>query len=83
MPVAVQVHSDLSSVATDPEESTEPVLILGHALHAVGGSVSPRVLVQWSSPSALETWEDELDMRRRYPTSPAWGQAGFKKGGMS
>jgi hypothetical protein len=32
-------------------------------------------------PSSLTTWEEAIDLRRRYPTSPAWGQAGFQGGG--
>ena len=32
--------------------------------------MTPRILVQGNSPSFLQTWEDEFDMRHRFPTSP-------------
>ena len=35
-----------------------------------------QVLIQWSSwPPALATWEDEVVLREKFPTAPAWGQA--------
>lgn len=38
-----------------------------------------QVLVQWSGqPESLATWEDQDDLKRRFPRAPAWGQAGFQ-----
>ena len=28
----------------------------------------------------MQTWEDEFDIRRRYPQAPAWGQAASEGG---
>jgi hypothetical protein len=46
-----------------------------------GSSSVFQVQVLWSGlPSSLTTWEEVADLRRRYPSSPAWGQAGFQEG---
>ena len=75
VPASVAVSTDISSVATNSDEPAAPVMVVQHALKIIGGTVKPRILVQWDSPSSLQTWEDELDMRRRFPLSSAWGQA--------
>jgi len=72
---SVAVSTDLSSAATNSDEPAAPVMVIQHALKIIGGTVKPRILVQWDSPSSLQTWEDELDMRHRFPLSSAWGQA--------
>jgi hypothetical protein len=47
-----------------------------------GATVRTRALVQWTSLSAsLATWEDEPQLRARFPRAPAWGQAGIEEGG--
>lgn len=34
------------------------------------------MLIRWSGcDAALDTWEDEFDVRRRFPRAAAWGQA--------
>ena len=75
IPATHPVSTDLSSVATDPEAPTQPVRVIQRALKAMGGAATTRILVQWNSPSLLQTWKDESDLRRRFPASPAWGQA--------
>ena len=74
VPTSVAVSTDLSSVATNSDEPAAPVMVIQHALKIIEGTVKPRILVQWDSPSSLQTWEDEQDMRRRFHLSSAWGQ---------
>jgi len=72
IPADTQVSSDLSSVSTDPFVEVSPVAVLDHKLVAHAGAVVPRVKIQWSGmPSTLATWEDEKDLRRRFPSAPA------------
>ncbi|WVZ53598.1 hypothetical protein U9M48_004515 [Paspalum notatum var. saurae] len=84
IPAQTPVHSDLSSLATDPEHVLLPVHVLQRALVAHGGRTAKRVLIQWGSDSvSFNTWEDEYNLRRQYLQAPAWGQAGFQERGMS
>jgi hypothetical protein len=47
-----------------------------------GATVRTQALVQWTSlPASLATWEDEPQLRARFPRAPAWGQAGVEEGG--
>jgi hypothetical protein len=35
-----------------------------------------QIQVEWSDPMATNiTWEDVVELRQRFPSSPAWGQA--------
>lgn len=69
-----------------PEEedavlSDEPAQVLQRRQYLRGSTVRPQVLVQWSSqPASLATWEDEIQLKARFPASPAWGQAGTEEG---
>ncbi|WVZ81498.1 hypothetical protein U9M48_028869 [Paspalum notatum var. saurae] len=77
-----QVSPDLSSVCTDPLQPLVPERILQQRLFPKGTSMISLVLVQWSSlPPEMSTWEEEQDVRRRFPTSPASGQAGIQERG--
>lgn len=59
----------------------EPCLILQRRQYLRGSTVRLQVLVQWSSlPASLATWEDEAQLRSRFPSAPAWGQAGTEEG---
>ena len=41
-----------------------------------------QVLIKWSSwPESMATWEDLEALRQRFPSAPAWGQAGSLQGG--
>jgi len=76
------VSADLSSVITDPFLEVLPVALLGQQLVGHAGAVVPRVKVQWTGMSTeLATWEDEADLRRRFPDAPAWGHASSQGGG--
>lgn len=42
------------------------------------------MLIKWSHmPTSLATWENLVDLQRRFPKAPAWGQAGSFAGGVS
>jgi len=74
---ATQVSSDLSVIPTDSSLDILPVMLLDRKMVAHAGAVAPRIKVQWSQmPSTMANWEDESDLRRRFPTAPAWGHAG-------
>lgn len=65
----------------EPEDCQpdEPYQVLQHRQYLRGSTVRAQVLVQWSSmPESLATWEDETQLRARFPSSPAWGQAGVE-----
>lgn len=81
IPPHIEVSTDLATVCTDPTDSPIPVAMLDRALKGAGGATSSRVLVQWNSASQLISWEDEQDLRRRFPGAPAWGQAASEGGG--
>lgn len=82
MPPSAQVSSDLSSFGSDISDAVTPLAMLDRKLIAHAGAAALRVKIQWSGmPPSLATWEDEADLRRRFPSSPAWGHAGGKGGG--
>jgi hypothetical protein len=40
-----------------------------------------QVLIQWARMAPnLATWEDENELRTKYPLAPTWGQAVCKEG---
>ena len=57
-----------------------PIHVLDTQLIPQGNAVVSKLLIQWDLVSNLQTWEDELDIRRCYPQAPAWGQAAFQGG---
>jgi hypothetical protein len=80
VPPQTTVSTDLSTVCTDPSIPVLPLLVLDRALHLVGGSAMPRILVKWNMASNFSSWEDEQDLRLRFPITPAWGQAATQGG---
>lgn len=59
-----------------------PVKVLKRRLQKYGECMLPQVLVCWSSWSdELATWENEEELKRKFPCALAWGQAKFKGGG--
>jgi len=77
VPAATSVSAELDSVSTDPFLDVSPVAVIDHQLIPHAGTVVPRVKIQWTGmTAAMATWEDEADMRRRFPSAPAWGHAG-------
>jgi hypothetical protein len=61
-----------------------PVQVMQRRTITCGSRQVAQVLIRWSRCDAtLDTWEDELSLRRQFPSATAWGQAAPKEGGMS
>jgi hypothetical protein len=70
----------VSSLLPDLSHNLQvPEVVLDTRLRRRAGKVQTQLLIKWSGwhPS-LATWEEEQDVRRRFPRAPAWGQAGSK-----
>jgi hypothetical protein len=60
-----------------------PVKILQQRVVQRGHKSLLQVLVEWSDSSPeMATWEDKDSLQQAFPFAPAWGQAGFKGGGI-
>lgn len=82
VPQQADVNEDIEAIPSDPEEQLYPVAILDRKFIRRAGSTVQRTQVQWSTLSPnLATWEDEDDLKRRFPEASAWGQAASKGGG--
>ncbi|XP_024314628.1 uncharacterized protein LOC112270762 [Brachypodium distachyon] len=76
-PVEATLPEDL---AIFPLQVTEE--ILAHHTIQRGAASVQQVQVKWSElPPDLATWEDQAELRRRFPAAPAWGQAVSEGGG--
>jgi hypothetical protein len=72
VPSQAVVHEDIEAIPTDLEEQLLPVAILDKKFVGRAGSTTQRAQVQWTNLSSkLATWEDEQDLRRRFPKAPA------------
>jgi len=72
VPSSTEVSIDLSSISTDPTELLHPEKFLDVRLVQRGASTVTQRLVQWSLlPPELATWEEEQDLRCRFPDLPA------------
>jgi hypothetical protein len=61
-----------------------PIQVLQRQVRQTGLRTVVQVLVQWSgAPTSSATWEDMEELQQRFPSAPAWGQAGEQEGGMS
>jgi hypothetical protein len=59
-----------------------PVQVMQRRTITRGSRQVAQVLIRWSGcDAALDTWEDELFLRRQFPSATAWGQAASKEGG--
>jgi hypothetical protein len=76
----VKPYTPVSSVLPDLTHDLQvPTAILDSRLNRQAGKVRTQMLIKWSNwPPSLATWEDEGDIRQRFPFARAWGQAGFK-----
>lgn len=55
--------------------------IVERRLSKKGNTAILQVRVKWTSlPASATTWEDYDVLRRRFPSVPAWGQAGIQGG---
>ncbi len=77
-----QVHSPLPVL--DPTNATHvcPAQILDRRFIRKGSKLVEQIQVRWTGDApAATTWENPQELRRRFPTAPAWGQAGTQGGG--
>jgi hypothetical protein len=82
IPPQATLNEDIEEVPSDPEEQLTPIAILDRKFIRKAGSTAPRAQVQWTNMGqGLATWEDEADVRCRFPQAPARGQAVSKGGG--
>ena len=76
VPPTAVVEENLDTIPTDPQLTITPLQFLSTRRLQKGASSIAQILVQWNSlPASLTTWEEVEDMKRRFPTCPAWGQA--------
>lgn len=73
------LEDNITTIPYDPSEALQPVSFVASRVVQKGASMISQIQVWWSacSPSLL-TWEEAEDLHRRFPKSPAWGQAGFQ-----
>jgi hypothetical protein len=74
---AVGNHYQVSDVLLpDTDQMQIPVKVLQRRNLTRGNNLVAQVLVQWSAwPTSMAIWEDEEELRRRFPVAPAWDQA--------
>lgn len=64
------------------EEPCYPWRVLEQRSYVKGMKHINQLLIQWSGmASDLATWEDENEVKTKFPGAPAWGQAMDKEGG--
>ncbi len=65
-----------------PEASLVPLQVMDHRFVRKGSKMVEQVLIKWSGgePVAV-TWENEQELRRRFPTTTTWGQVATQGGG--
>lgn len=75
----VQVSSELPNYS---DAMQEPIKVLDRRILHISDRSVAQVLIQWSSwPPSLSTWEDEAELKRRFPLALAWDKSVLKKGG--
>ena len=59
-----------------------PEAIVDRRLVKKGNTAIPQVKLTWVGlPASATTWEDYNVVKQRFPTAPAWGQAGTQAEG--
>jgi len=82
IPSHIQVSTDLSSIPQEQPDTPQPVAVIDQRCILTGRVPKTQWRVQWSGfPSAWSTWEEQVDVQRRFPEALAWGHAGFPAGG--
>uniref|UniRef100_A0A8R7P030 Tf2-1-like SH3-like domain-containing protein n=1 Tax=Triticum urartu TaxID=4572 RepID=A0A8R7P030_TRIUA len=77
--VGVSASSSLPSLT---DMVNVPVEILDTRWHRGSNKMREQGLVRWQDPKANpDTWEDVEDLRRRFPSTPTWGQLVFEEMG--
>ena len=80
---AVSSSAQVSPTPPDPTDSLQvPECVLSKRMVSKGVRSVQQALIKWSSwPDSMATWEDLEALRQRFPSAPAWGQAGSLQGG--
>jgi hypothetical protein len=75
------VYADLPKISDLTASATEPEAILERRLVKKGNTSIPQVKIKWTNLSAdAATWEDYHVVKKRFPSSSAWGQASSLEG---
>jgi hypothetical protein len=76
IPAQADTKDDLSAIPDNPDEQLKSVTVLDKKMVVTGGSATTKLKVQWDVlPPSLATWEEEKDIKRRFPRSTAWGSS--------
>lgn len=64
------------------DEVCLPERVLQNRDYIKHGFKGKQLLIKWTGMAEdLATWEDEHELKAKFPAAPAWGQAGVKEGG--
>lgn len=76
-----QVHAPLPVLRSTTADPPQPVHVLERHFIRKGAKMVEQVLVRWSGDdAAVRTWENPHELRRRFPSAEAWGQASAQGG---
>jgi hypothetical protein len=76
------VYDSLPTITGLEAADTVPLEIVARRLVKKGNTAIPQVKLTWVGlPPTATTWEDYNVVKERFPTAPAWGQAGIQAGG--
>lgn len=80
---ALKAHTPVQKkLPVDLEEPCYSLRVLEQRSYTKGMKQTNPLLIHWSGMTAnLATWEDENEVKAKYPGAPAWGQAAGKEGG--
>jgi hypothetical protein len=82
IPDYTPVFADLPTVSDLEAVDTQPKEVLERRLVKKGNTAIVQVRVTWTGlPATSTTWEDYNVLKSRFPSAPAWGQAGSSAGG--
>lgn len=82
IPPSVTVEDDIAQIPNNPVAAVQPVEFLDSRILKKEASMLSQIQVRWAGlPHSLTTWEEAVDLRRRFPGCAAWGQAAFRGGG--
>lgn len=80
-PPSSPVHEELPLIDDESQPLQIPEQVLDKRRARRCNNSIDEVLIKWSDlPSSLATWENELELRERFPRAPAWGQAAREGG---
>lgn len=72
-------HSIQSQLPSITDHIQYPVQILDTRIQKKGNKVVRQILVCWSNLPAVEaTWEDEEELKQRFPSALPWGQVSLQ-----